>query len=231
MAEKRGFEPRYIFLCSIYPGQFPPQRRAYGTSIHSTGKGASRSTLFEIPPVPRGSRPPFATLQVFDSFECIPNLQQMSAQNTRARSDRPVPVEEIVDDLLACWTGNLFNVPRDAKPGLMAIAGTTPTQRELSQLEAQQTRLFEYWFHEGERHHRQNEWKEITDSMRLAAEWLGDDYRREWSHLAIARANSPCVFCGKSIPDTALVCSHCGRTVRAIPPELAALQINTPPTA
>lgn len=215
-----------LYIASIYPGELEPVRRNYGPSRQSTGKGAERSTCFRLTPIVRGSKPGYCIIEVTDSFEDVIDLSQI--QNSTAGSVhkpkalKPVPVETIVADVLAIWTGGLFNVPQGAKPGIMQIAGTVPTQNELREMTLTQTLYFEYLFAEGERLDQQKDWKDITGVMRLAAEWLG--HRRAWSHRAIAADSSPCPICTAMVPNAAYVCPSCGKVIRALPAELAALQ-------
>jgi hypothetical protein len=229
--------PDVRFIASIYPGVLPTIRRHYGPSRQSEGVGAQRSTAFTLQPVARGKKP--FVLPLYDSFENVLDIVSLSSMGNKAEKPRlpkPVPVETIVADLLKEWTGGLFNVPQGAMPGVIEIrpmkvelekwekSGTLPgaTVSELDQMETQQTLYFEYLFTEGERLHKQNNWKEITDTMRTAAEWLG--HEREWSHRAIARDSGPCPWCQAIVPNIAIVCNTCGRQVRETPPHLAHLE-------
>lgn len=228
------YQAEVKYIGSIYPGAVTPQRRNYGPSRESKGPNAVRSTLFEMKPVPRGQKA--YVLPILDSFEDVLDPVSMSSmanpgKGEKPRMAKPVPVEEIVSDLLGCWTGHLFNVPSGAKPGIIEVVNSVPSQAELRQMDTQQSLYFEYLFAEGERLHNQNDWKEITETMRLAAEWLG--HKRTWSHQAIARDAAPCPFCTKIIPNSALVCEYCSKTVKALPPELLRLQNQSyvPPAA
>ena len=240
---------RYIadvrFICSIYPGKLEAVRRNYGRSLDNEGRGAERSTLFKLEPVPRGGKP--FILPVYDSFESVIDVMAMSTIGgtpQKRRAPKPVPVETIISDLLNCWTGGLFDVPSGAKPGIGEISllpaqvrelnktGELPedigvAKEELDQLNSQQTLYFEYLFTEGERLHKQNNWKEITETMRLAADWLG--YQREWSHKAIARDSGPCPLCTAIIPNAAVVCPSCHHVIKQLPGDIA--RLNTRPAA
>ena len=211
------------YICSIYPGQLPALRRNYGSSPTNDGKGASRSTLFELKPVPRGSRPGFFTLPVYDSFESIIDVMGTSQlkKGEKAYLPRLVPVDEIVRDLVQKWAGGLIGVPVGAHPGVMEIANTSPTQDERESMETAQTLYFEFLFSEGERLYRENKFTDITDTMRLAAEWIGQ--KRPWSDAGVARSSNPCPFCTEIISDMAIVCPRCQRQVKEIPPALAKL--------
>jgi hypothetical protein len=228
--------PDVRFIASIYPGQLPPIRRHYGPSRESEGRGAQRSTAFILQPVPRGKKP--FVIPLYDSFENVLDIVSLSSMGNKAEKPRlpkPVAVESIVSDLLKEWTGGLYNVPQGAMPGVIEIrpmkvelkkfedSGTLPgaAPDEVERMTEMQTMYFEYLFTEGERLHKQNNWKEITATMRLAAEWLG--LEREWSHRAIARNSGECPWCTAIIPNTAIVCGTCGRQVRETPPHLLGL--------
>lgn len=221
-----SYKPDVKYIASIYPGELPPITRALGVSPNATGKGASRSTTFTLKPVKRGQKP--FVLEVYDSFEEVLDVVGSSGAKPgeKPRISKPVPVEVIVEDLLNHWTGGLFNVPPGAKPGIMEVINSAPSQKELFQMDAQQTLYFEYLFTEGERLHKENNWKDITETMRLAAEYLG--YSRVWSNRSIARETDPCPFCTTMIPRAALVCPTCQHVVKRIPKNLADLQTAEP---
>jgi hypothetical protein len=227
---------RYIpdvrFIASIYPGQLPIIRRHYSPDRNGG------STAFSFDPVPRGGRA--FVLPVYDSFESLLDVQGLSAmgnQNVqKPRLPKPVPVETIVADILKEHTGGLFNVPQGATPGVAEIfplkvelkkfADTgdlpSPTGAEMKAMMATQSMYFEYLFTEGERLHKQNNWKEITDTMRLAADWLG--YKRDWSHRDMASDSAPCPWCTSMISNQAIVCPSCNRQVKATPAHLLNLE-------
>ena len=216
------------YIASIYPGQLEPQRRNYGPSLASAGKAAVRSSLFQLEPVKRGEKP--FVLTISDCFEDILDLGQLGVGgNNKARTAKPVPVESIVlDDLIARWTGGLFGVPQDAKPGVMKINNTMATKDEMREMMEMQTRYFEYMFSEGERIYKDKPAGEsVTATMRIAAEWLMRP--RLWSNTSMAAASAPCPFCREMRLDPeAYICAKCTRVVRAIPPELAVLNQPAP---
>jgi hypothetical protein len=233
--------PDVRFIASIYPGQLPTIRRHYGPSRASEGTSAQRSTAFTLQPVPRGKKP--FVMALYDSFENVLDIVSLSSMGNKAEKPRlpkPVPVESIVADLLKEWTGGLYNVPQGAAPGVIEIrplkvelkkfedGGGLPgaTSTEVEQMTSMQTMYFEYLFTEGERLHKQNNWKDITSTMRTAAEWLG--FEREWSHRAIARDSGPCPWCQSIIPNVAIVCNTCGKQVRETPQHLAHLERKQP---
>jgi hypothetical protein len=212
------YEADCCFIASIYPGKLEPIRRHYGPSRESQGIKAIRSTLFELKPVPRGGEP--FVFPVWDSFQNIVVVGQ------KERQPKPVPVQEIVDDVLARWTGGLHNVPTGAKPGIIQIAGSKPTRAEHEEMKQVQTIYFEFHFNKGEELHRQNKWDDITEVMRLGANWLGRDAL--WANPAIAMESGPCPLCTRIIPNAAIFCPECKQQIKAMPAELAAMLSGKP---
>lgn len=197
------YEAEVQYIASIYPGKLEPVRRHYGPSRESVGPKAVRSTLFELKPVPRGGKP--CVIQVMDSFQDVIVLGQ------KEKVAKPVEVQSIVDDILAKWTGGLFNVPSGAKPGIMQIASTVPTKAELDEMTRDQTVYFEYLFSEGSKLHDQKQWDNITQPMRDASNWLGRD--AVWANPAIAMHTGPCPLCTEIIPNSAVFCPQCKQQV------------------
>lgn len=224
---------RYIaeeaYICSIYPGQPEPLRRNYGPSRDSVGKSAMRSSLFVLPPVGRKEKPFVLTLS--DCFEDVLDVMSQSGHSggPRPRMPKPVPVETIVEDLVGRWTGGIFNVPDGARPGIMQINNSAPSQAELKQLREQQGQYFEYWFAQGEALFRGdpttvNNYKTYTTEMRLAADWLGRS--RPWSDVTIAAESVSCQWCTTVVSNLAIYCPNCQRQLldeygeRVIPAEV-----------
>ena len=225
--------PDVKFIASIYPGKLPEQRFPYGPSRESVGPNAQRSSVFRVEPVARGGRA--FVFPVYDSFQDVLDIAGMSGTGGGVRKawiPKPVPVQEIVRNILKIWTEGMADVPSGMGPGIIEIfpmkvemklwesegklPGPTPLERE--RMADMQTGYFEYLFTEGERLHKEKDWKSITDTMRLAADWLG--YEREWSHKAIARDSGPCPWCQTLILNAAIVCHACGKQVRDTPAAL-----------
>ena len=240
---------RYVaevrFIGSIYPGELEIVRRFYGPSIHASGKGAERVSRFALKPVPRGEKP--FILPIHDSFEEVLDVMALSATTNnpvKPTQSKPVPVEQIVTDLIEKWTGNLANVPSGAKPGVSEVhlldrqvaeyqrTGALPDsvlnsklsgipQDEYDQLVQQQTSYFEYWFGQGELLHDQKKFDQISPIMRLAADWLG--HRRPWTNKDWVVENVACPFCTELVPEEALFCPRCRNQIKLIPPDRADL--------
>ena len=235
------------FIASIYPGDLPTITRFYGPSINAVGSGARRRTDFNLEPVERNGKP--FLLAVHDSFEEVLDVMAMSAQKMtpgKKFSSRPVPVETIVSDLLTEWTGRLANVPLGAMPGVNEVhfsdkivgeyqrTGAFPDMvlnsktsgigtDEYQQLVAQQTRFMEYWFGQGELLYDKKKFDEVSPIMRLAADWLG--HKRPWTSKDFVVESESCPFCTALVPKTAYICMTCGKTIRELPADLAALNM------
>jgi hypothetical protein len=69
-----------------------------------------------------------------------------------------------------------------------------------------------------------NDGDSITPVMRLAAEWLG--HKRPWTETDYVLDNVQCPLCTALVPQTAIICPSCRHQIKAMPPELAALQAN-----
>jgi hypothetical protein len=240
---------RYVaevrFIGSIYPGELPVLTRFYGPSISPTGQGAKRRTDYRLEPVPRGGKP--FLLAVHDSFEEVLDVMALSSLRgtpQKKMQSKPVDVDTIKTDLLNEWTGRLANVPNGAMPGVgevhlldKAVAeyqrtGLLPDmilnsktsgigEAEYQQLLAQQTSFFEYWFGQGEKLYDQKKFEEVSPIMRLAADWLG--HKRPWTNKDYVVESESCPFCTALVPKTAYICMTCGKTIRELPADLAAL--------
>lgn len=216
----RGYTAETRYICSIYPGILPTIKRNYGPSADGIGPAAVRQSLFQLKPVPKGSKPGYFVLPIQDCFESVLDFKDPKGPKLA----KPVPCEEILADLLTHWVGGLHNVPPGAKPGVGEIINATPSRDELLALRAQQVLYFNYWFLQGEAisNGQENAIKAhgsmITDLMILAADWLGE--RRKWSNPEIARDAKPCPFCQELISELAIVCPNCSREVQAIPDHL-----------
>jgi hypothetical protein len=237
------YTPDVKFIASIYPGKSQEIRRHYGPSRNNEGIDAQRSTLFKLEPVPRGASP--FILPVFDSFESVRDFVRQAGGPGKKYNANPVPVEEIVADLMNQWAGGYLLVPQDppAKPGIMVIEPMAaerknflregrlpvPNLDESAQMNKQQTAYFEFWFGEGEKlargdHDAIIKWSNYTPEMRLAADWLG--HKTRWANPDLMASAQPCPWCGRIISQSVYVCEYCNRTVREIPAHLMKLMEN-----
>ncbi len=201
-------------IASIFPGKMDAQV-VYGGLGRDPASG--RLTRFELKPVPRGK--PAFVLEVPDLFETVPSAEGKMVS-------APLDSAHIVAQLLNAWRGAFFlpEVGPDARPGIMEIVGTVPTQAELAEMSRTQTKLFDYFYNMGER--LAVERQPVPDICRLAAEWL----KRSATWLSV-RTSAACPHCRSQIDPEATVCPHCRRDIvqNAREPEMAGVAPVAPP--
>lgn len=205
------YESRYI--CSIFPLKTSPARINAGTGPRPKDP---RCTTFELKPVKRGD-PPFV-LEVPDMHENIPDPMHPTRGGQVSWQSILFPCDEAVKQLLNDWREHQVY---PGKPGIMEIAGPTPTKEELQQLHEMQVPYLEALFAEADRYYEAKKSEFIQRHHRDAAEWLG--YDRAWTDLMRAGKITLCPACHEQILETAAVCRSCGLRLKALPPEIAAL--------
>lgn len=216
------FEADLKYVASIWPGQMPDIALNHGPSPHVN---SPRRTVYKLKPVPR-NRPPYS-IEIHDSYENV--LDLMGGVNVGSKwQSRIVPVDTIVRQLLKEWAGGLPGVPPGAAPGIIEVVNRAPSTRELDQMREQQTIYAEFMWAAGREHYQHDDWKGITEHMRLMALWLGK--HDEWADPAMAKNLVSCPHCFENIHPEATVCKHCGKVVRPMSPEMALLN-QAPPAA
>jgi len=205
------------YIASIYPGELDSIALNHGPSPN---RSKGRRTVYKLTPVPKETmRTKPCVIEVVDGFEDVINL--MGIQQGDPKMPKPVDSKETVENLLRYWTGNMVGVPTGAAPGIIEIVNTIPSIAEMKRMVEMQTLYFEWGFQNGERLHRENNWKEITGAMKLGAEWLGRDVI--WANPAQVSEMVKCPACEQLIAPRVAICHHCGTKLRALPKELAAL--------
>lgn len=213
-----------VYIASIYPGKLTSIQKYHGDT---TNPREGRAKRYYLPPVYRGIKPVIpegcknvkafrtphdvwvAVLEVTDAFELVPN--PLKADGGRMAWDMsPVDCHQIATNLHAEWAGNFVAVPAGASPGIKIIINTVPTPDELDEMLNMQKSFYDFLLSEGDRHSRQNEWREITQYMRDAANYLRQE--RAWSGSGITTVDCP--HCLQPIQKTATVCYHCSRDVK-----------------
>ena len=205
-----------VTIASIWPGKLPPLQKYVGEHPRDT---RGRCTTYELEPVPRGGKT--FTLEVYDGFESVRDWIESAEQGTQIVKSNPVDCREIAENLVREWAGNFVDVPANAGLGIKIIRGSVPHVDELRDMKEELSRFANWQFQKAEQHARLNEWKEISETMRVCAKWLGQD--RIWSEPQKAGELTACAACRETISSLASVCPKCGTKLKALPPELAAL--------
>jgi hypothetical protein len=211
------------FLCSVYPGKLEPIVRSYGIH-HDARKG--RRTVFQFQPVDRfaqDTKKRYSVIEVVDSWENIPNPTKPTPRSDgRMPFDSgPVACEEIVKDLLNVWCGSILGLPTGVTPGVMEIINSVPTQAELEKLYQKQAEFAQYMVQEGDRLAADKKMKQITNPMRESVKYL--QAKRDWADPGAAADNTSCPACRQLIHSEQIVCHHCRTQLKALPPNLAAV--------
>jgi hypothetical protein len=140
-------------------------------------------------------------------------------------TSKPVDCARLAQNLLQEWSGGMVGVPTGAAPGIMIIEHEEPTPQECRQMLIRQTAFAEFQFNEAEKLARMNDYKGITRVMIDMSTWLGRS--RPWSNPEAEASMVECPVCTGQIKSNAFVCRHCGYKVKALPPEIAALNAET----
>lgn len=213
------------YICSVYPGRLEPIVRSYGTNPDPK-KG--RRSVFQFEPVDRFAKSPkdrYSVLEIVDSWENIPNPSKPIQSGGRMPFDSgPVPCEEIIRDIMNVWCGSVIGLPSGVTAGIMEIPNSTPTADQLDELHRRHAQFAQYMLQEGDKMYAEKRMKEITNAMRESAKWL--QQKRDWADPAAAAENTTCPACRQLIHAQQIVCHHCRTQLKALPPELAA--INAP---
>ena len=200
---------RYVsdscFIASIYPGELWPIYKNVGPRPEAN---SPRRTTYKLKPVKRGEQP--YVIEVSDGFENIHDPMASHVKKDQWRS-KIVDCKEIRENLIREWAGSIYDCPPGASIGVMAIAGLTPTDEEVSQMLNMQTAFAEWSFQRGEECVKEKTTKEIRGIWRTMAIWLGRKTTNNWATPAQAAHDVNCVWCQTLISPTARVCATCGR--------------------
>lgn len=151
--------------------------------------------------VPRGRG--YATLTITDSFQWILNITE-TQKHTFLPS--PIAAQNIAEALVTEWTSGLSSAAGRAGIGVWNPA-EGPIEDYARQLRALQEVYFRELVYAGDLNFSRTGQKEITDLMRLGADWLGVE--KEWNKLIEEVILKRCPACTARIPQEALLCRNC----------------------
>lgn len=192
------FQARTITIASVYP------MRCEATRDYGNTQAGGR-TIFVLEPAPKGG---FATLTVSDMWQRIQDIDAMNASGRQVQKAFWVDVESLARDLHAHWAMQRIGTASGFRPGIKIIAGSTPTQAELDEMNAVQRGYFEGLYHEAQGLAAKFKHRDITDTHREAARWLGLD--APWvANIGASHDWKECQSCFEKINAKATVCRVC----------------------
>lgn len=207
----RGFNGMSLTIASVFPLERKAQR-----DYHPEMDGGR--TGFVLEAAPKGE---FRTLKLTDCWERI--VSDESQVSNPVFVPRLVKVDTIAACLLKEWAINIAGTRTGRRPGIMVIAGDTPTEAEMKTLTEMQAAYFDGLINEASAFAAKHDWKSIDELHRVAAKWRG--HEAEWvNDLGQKAERKECFYCAEKIMARAKVCKECGHTQ----PEFAAVVPDAP---
>lgn len=143
----------------------------------------------------------YSLLRIFDTYQAVRDPA------TDRQEDKPIMVEFVQQDLLRQWVSQSFGSNLGASgPGIIAIAGTVPTQEELDRARAMQHEFFTALVMVARDMKANGKSKEINNRHRMAGEFLGLTAATDsWLTTIKQSAMKICGATGKEIPMETIV--------------------------
>ena len=151
--------------------------------------------------VPRGRG--YSTLTITDSFQWILDITDSKRHNY---VPAPIAAQDIAEGLVAEWTSGLASGGGRAGIGLWN-PDSGSLEEYVRQLRAGQEVFFRELVMLGDLNFARTGQKEITDLMRLGADWLGVE--KPWNQSIEEVIQKRCPACTAKIPQEALRCRNC----------------------
>jgi hypothetical protein len=146
-------------------------------------------------------------IRVYDTFTWVRDF----TQDTERFMPMPITAEQVAQTLVTAWSSDVIEGSGDAGPGIMLIAGDTPTASEKSELMARQIRYARRLINSAVVLHAKQDVKNISDLHRAMAAWMGVKDRRAYPWIAAIEQTEmkACRACGEQIRQEALRCKEC----------------------
>ena len=167
-------QPRVLTIASVH---FEPRPRP---DLHH-----SRQFDLTLPAAPKGK---YVTRSFCDSQQAVRNFYGDPSNDTPEFVPMPVPVDLLADSLLDAWCRSgmdAFGKSRP-RPGIILLAGNTPTEAEMKQMIGLETTLCRAVVEEADRLEKTGK-GEITDFHRKALEWLGSEKRSWYKQIELGK--------------------------------------------
>lgn len=194
--EKQLFSNEKHTICSVFFQPLKTQR-----DYSPNGRNGFLWT-FEMPAVK--SRDAFEVLPIYTHWQEQRNGREQQWQT-------PVFAEDLADDLVTTWRDNRQFLEQ-GRPGIMKIAGDTPTAEELATMHQWQDAWCEAHYIEAEDLNAKGAKAGITKLHRACAIHIGRE-AAEWVHNVASASLMPCPLCTARIDSTSIVCRECGNIV------------------
>lgn len=152
--------------------------------------------------VPRGKG--YAVLVITDSFQWVRDITAIHEDNY---IPAPIPAARIAEALVAEWGSGLAAGSGRAGIGVWDPNSGWDLPQYVEQLRAGQEAYFRQLVMAADINFARTGQKEITDLMRMAAEWLGTD--RDWNKAIEEILMKRCPACTRRIPQAAMRCQEC----------------------
>ncbi len=216
----QDFIPRSTTILSVYPIRKTATMRHIGQTTYTmppADKGLIRVAqpdwackVFDfqknLPPLvetPCNNGDGYSLLCIYDTF------QSVTDPSTERPEDKPMMVEFVRQDLLRQWVSQSFGSNLGASgPGIIAIAGTTPTEEELARARAMQHEFFTALVMSARDLYTTGHAKEINNRHRMAGEYLGIQ-GEAWMQSIKPKTLKTCGSCGADIDHIAITCNSC----------------------
>lgn len=189
----RQYVPNNVTICSVWPDDLSSWK------LHG-----GRNQLYRIPAVEKGK---YALLKVYDTYTVTRNIA-VESEGPEAYQNSPISCLGVAENLLKEWAEDAPGNASGARPGIMIIAGDTPTQTELDAMWASQTEYFRWLVKRADDYWIQGKREYISSDHRRALRWLGSE-DRDWFQEIAEVLKKRCYACAEEINTDAIVCKHC----------------------
>lgn len=154
--------------------------------------------------LPAASKDKPVTLTVNDTYAWLRNWSVDEFTLYQA----PISAQTVAENLVHSWGASMVGSNQGFGPGIIIIAGTTPTEDELEAVRIRQEEFFNFLINTADDYEQRGERHLITDIHRAAAEWMGVQ-GRSWAKAIREKRYIPCPECQEDILEGARKCKHC----------------------
>ncbi len=147
----------------------------------------------------------YTLIRVYDTF----TWHRDYSQDKEIMIPKQVLALDVARELRRAWGLDVVEGNGGMGPGLMVIAGDTPTANELAAVRLRQTQYARTLINSASTMFAKGEVKNISDLHRSMATWMGVN-NLPWIVKMEQVEMKSCVACGETIRSKALKCKECG---------------------